>query len=115
MGDVDTVTPVTPKIDKSDKRETDESAAKEEEGKKEEGEKKEGEAPEVKKKGEKEKVEYDMPNMSRVLPAQLKYSTFPDHRYQLVKKPTGGLMVVLDTEPDKERETIPLLVSKVEA
>merc|ERR1712000_69191 len=113
--DVDTVTPVTPKIDKSDKRETDESAAKEEEGKKEEGEKKEGEAPEVKKKGEKEKVGYDMPNMSRVLPAQLKYLTFPDHRYQLVKKPTGGVMVVLDTEPDKERETIPLLVSKVEA
>ncbi|KAK5195258.1 proteasome regulatory particle base subunit [Exophiala xenobiotica] len=114
--DVDTVTPVTPKIDKSDKMETDESAAKEDEGKKkEEGEKKEGEAPEVKKKAEKEKVGYDMANMSRVLPAQLKHLTFPDHRYQPVKKLTGGVMVVLDTEPDKERETIPLLVSKVEA
>ncbi|KAK4947758.1 proteasome regulatory particle base subunit [Elasticomyces elasticus] len=112
--DVDTVTPVTPKVDKDDKMDTDESAVKDDEGKKEEGEKKEGEALEVKKKAEKEKVGYDIPNMSRVLPAQLKYLTFPDERYQPVKKPTGGVMVVHDTEPEKERETIPLLVSKVE-
>ncbi|EHY52113.1 proteasome regulatory particle base subunit [Exophiala dermatitidis] len=114
--DVDTVTPVTPKIEKGDKMETDEAAAKEDEGKKtEEGEKKEGETGEVnKKKAEKEKVGYEISNMSRVLPAQLKYLSFPDQRYQPVKKPTGGVMVVLDTEPDKEREIIPLTVSKVE-
>jgi len=116
--DVDTVTPVTPKIEKGDKMETDEPSVKDDEGKestkKDEGEKKEGEAPEGKKKVEKEKVGYDIPNMSRVLPAQLKYLTFPDQRYQPVKKPTGGVMVVLDTEPDKERDIIPLLVSKIE-
>ncbi|KAK6376608.1 proteasome regulatory particle base subunit [Exophiala oligosperma] len=107
--DVDTATPVTPRVEKGDKMDTDESAVKEEEGKK-----KEGEATEVKKKAEKEKVGYDMSNMSRVLPAQVKYLTFPDQRYQPVKQATGGVMVVLDTEPEKEREVIPLLVSKVE-
>jgi len=112
--DVDTVTPVTPKIEKGDKMETDEAEVKDDDAKKDEGEKKEGDAPEGKKKAEKEKVGYDISNMSRVLPAQLKYLTFPDQRYQPVKKPTGGVMVVLDTEPDKERETIPLLVSKIE-
>ncbi|EXJ79336.1 26S proteasome regulatory subunit N2 [Capronia epimyces CBS 606.96] len=113
--DVDTVTPVTPKIDKGDKMDTDDVAAKEDDDKrKDEGEKKEGETPEVKKKAEKEKVGYEISNMSRVLPAQLKYLTFPDQRYHPVKKPTGGVMVVLDTEPDKEREIIPLTVSKIE-
>lgn len=117
--DVDTVTPVTPKIEKGDKMDTEEAVAKDDdEGKdaklKEEGEKKEGEAADAKKKSEKEKVGYDISNMSRVLPAQLKYLTFPDQRYQPVKRPTGGVMVVLDTEPEKEREIIPLLVSKVE-
>ncbi|KIX07543.1 uncharacterized protein Z518_02196 [Rhinocladiella mackenziei CBS 650.93] len=116
--DVDTVTQVTPKIEKGDKMDTDETTIKDDDSKdakkKDEGERKEGEAPEAKKKAEKEKVGYDISNMSRVLPAQLKYLTFPDQRYQPVKRPTGGVMVVLDTEPDKEREIIPLLVSKVE-
>lgn len=117
--DVDTVTPVTPKIERGDKMDTDEATLKDDEGKEgktvEEGEKKDGDTPtEVKKKAEKEKVGYDISNMSRVLPAQLKYLTFPDQRYQPVKRPTGGVMVVLDTEPEKDREIIPLLVSKVE-
>jgi len=114
--DVDTVTPVTPKIEKADKMDTDDATVKDDEGregeKKEDGEKKDGEATEVKKKADKEKVGYEISNMSRVLPAQLKYLTFPDHRYQPVKRPTGGVILVLDTEPDKERETIPLTVSK---
>jgi len=67
-----------------------------------------------KKKAEKEKVGYEISNMSRILPAQLKYLSFPDSRYHIVKRPTGGIMVVLDTEPDKDRETIPLLISKVD-
>jgi len=111
--DVDTVTPVTPKIEKADKMDTDDATIKDDEGK--EGEKKDGEGLEVKKRTEKEKVGYEIDNMSRVLPAQLKYLSFPDQRYQPVKRPvTGGIIVVLDTEPEKERETIPLTVSKVD-
>ena len=122
--DVDTVTPVTPKIGTADKMDTDEASTTAnkdeavESGKdKDESEKKEGEvatAEVQKKKAEKEKVGYEISNMSRVLPAQLKYLTFPDTRYQPVKRPTGGVMVVLDTEPEKDREIIPLLVSKID-
>lgn len=112
--DVDTVTPVTPKIEKGDKMDTDDATIKDDEGK--EGDKKDGEGLEVKKRAEKEKVGYEIDNMSRVLPAQLKYLSFPDQRYQPVKRPiTGGIIVVHDTEPDNERETIPLTVSKIEA
>ena len=39
-----------------------------------------------KKRAEKEKVGYDLENMSRVLPAQLKYISFPEGRYTPVKK-----------------------------
>jgi len=58
---------------------------------KEEKEEKDGEplqeAEKIKKKVEKEKIGYDMENMSRVLPAQIKHITFsPDGRYQPVKK-----------------------------
>lgn len=40
----------------------------------------------AKKKPEKDKVGYDMENMSRVLPGQLKYISFPPGRYRPVKK-----------------------------
>ncbi|ETN38565.1 uncharacterized protein HMPREF1541_06602 [Cyphellophora europaea CBS 101466] len=108
-----TQSPVTPKVEKpEDKMETDEPAPSDD--------KKEGDAvaesdkPEKKKKVEKEKVGYDINNMSRVLPGQLKYISFPDKRFQPVKKPvTGGVMVVLDTQPEEEKETIPLTVSKI--
>ena len=63
---------------------------------------------------EKEKVGYEMENMSRVLPAQLKYLTFPDLRYEPVKRPTGGVVLVIDTQPEMERQTIELKASKVE-
>ena len=39
-----------------------------------------------KKRAEKEKVGYDQENMSRVLPAQLKFISFPDGRYEPIKK-----------------------------
>lgn len=73
--------PSTPKVsEQPEKMETDEGAAKaEEEGKEAE---KEGQ----KKKVEREKVGYELDNMSRVLPAQLKYLTFPDPRYEPVKR-----------------------------
>lgn len=113
-------TPATPKMTapSGDKMDTDESAVKDEDLK--EGEKKEGEEGEkegtpaegLKKKMEKEKVGYEMENMSRVLPAQLKYLTFPDLRYEPVKRPTGGVVVVIDTEPSEEREIIELKASK---
>jgi len=43
-------------------------------------------APEAKKKAEKEKAGFDLENMSRVLPGQLKYISFPAGRYKPVKK-----------------------------
>jgi 26S proteasome regulatory subunit N2 len=109
--DVDTVTPVTPKVEKSE----DAAKLEGEEAKDDENAKKEeGEKPEKKKRPEKEKVGYEISNMSRVLPGQLKYLSFPDKRWQPVKKPiTGGVMVVLDTQPDSDRETVPLTVSKI--
>ena len=93
-------TPTTPKIgNMDDKMDTDEPAVKADEEKKEgersEQETKEGEeaketpaaAPEgLKKRMEKEKVGYELENMSRVLPAQLKFISFPDGRYEPVKK-----------------------------
>ncbi|KAL2216725.1 putative 26S proteasome regulatory subunit Rpn2 [Thermoascus aurantiacus ATCC 26904] len=100
-------TPTTPKVSTQlpEKMETDEKA---EEAKEAE---KEG-AAEQKKKAEKEKVGYELENMSRVLPAQLKYLSFPDPRYEPVKRPTGGVVVVLDKKPEEPRETIELRASK---
>jgi 26S proteasome regulatory subunit N2 len=42
--------------------------------------------PDAKKKAEKEKVGYEIENMSRVLPGQLKYISFPAGRFKPVKK-----------------------------
>ncbi|PWY86021.1 putative 26S proteasome regulatory subunit Rpn2 [Aspergillus heteromorphus CBS 117.55] len=107
-------TPATPKVSDQtpDKMDTDESAVKIEEDGKEEGKEGEKEAGEgQKKKAEREKVGYELENMSRVLPAQLKYLTFPDPRYEPVKRPTGGVVVVLDKTPEEPRETIELQAS----
>jgi 26S proteasome regulatory subunit N2 len=111
--DIDQPTPATPKMPMEDKMETDESAVKDDVPK--EGEKDNAPADGLKKKLEKEKVGYEIENMSRVLPAQLKYLTFPDLRYEPVKRPTGGVIVVIDTQPEAERETLELKASKVEA
>ncbi|WEW59237.1 proteasome regulatory particle base subunit [Emydomyces testavorans] len=126
-------TPSTPKgsTQLPDKMEVDESQPKgEDEGKAAD---KESETP--KRKVEKEKVGYELANMSRVLPAQLKYLTFPDPRYEPVKRvsstvirnqaleamhstngiisqPTGGVTVVLDKSPSEAREVIELKASK---
>lgn len=77
--------PSTPKVSDQhpDKMDTDESAVKTD------GEDKEKDAASVeapKKKVEKEKVGYELENMSRVLLPQLKYLTFPDPRYEPVKR-----------------------------
>ncbi|RMZ79157.1 hypothetical protein DV738_g3530, partial [Chaetothyriales sp. CBS 135597] len=112
--DLDTVTPVTPKPDKMDADDATVTAA-DGHADKADGEAAERkEEPSRRKKAEKEKVGYEIANMSRVLPRQLQYLSFPDKRYQPVKKPvTGGVVVVLDQEPDKEREVIELKVSKI--
>lgn len=73
-------TPATPKISSSDddKMDTDEKESDKTEEEKEA-------AIETQKK-KVEKVGYDMENMSRVLPTQLKYISFPGKRYAPVKK-----------------------------
>ncbi|ODM23302.1 hypothetical protein SI65_00891 [Aspergillus cristatus] len=102
-------TPTTPKPSEQlpEKMETDEAKGEEEP---KEGEKGAGEG--QKKKVEREKVGYELDNMSRVLPAQLKYLTFPDPRYEPVKRPTGGVVVVLDKQPEEPREIIEMKASK---
>jgi 26S proteasome regulatory subunit N2 len=74
-------TPATPKISSAD---DDKMDTEEKEGEKTE-EEKEAAAIETQKK-KVEKVGYDMENMSRVLPTQLKYISFPGKRYAPVKK-----------------------------
>lgn len=54
-----------------------------------EGEKEASATPDPKKKVEKEKIGYEIENMSRVLPGQLKYISFPAGRYKPVKKVNG--------------------------
>ncbi|KAL3425549.1 proteasome/cyclosome [Phlyctema vagabunda] len=99
-------TPTTPKTSApaDDKMDVDESKDKDE--KKDESEKESSPAELAKKKLEKEKVGYEIENMSRVLPTQLKFINFPAGRYKPVKKPTGGVILLIDTKPDEEKVLI---------
>lgn len=95
-----TSTPVTPGPSVEEKMDVDEDKEKgtEAEKKDEEAEKKEGDS----EKKKKEKVGYEVSNLSRVLPAQLKYISFPeDGRYEPVKKPTGGVLLLHDRRPEE--------------
>ncbi|KAK5019870.1 proteasome regulatory particle base subunit [Cryomyces antarcticus] len=65
-----------------------------------------------KKKVEKEKVGYDMENMSRVLPAQLKYISFQEGRYEPVKRPTGGVILLEDKSPLEPKSLLELKTKK---
>ncbi|ROT36560.1 26S proteasome regulatory subunit rpn2 [Sodiomyces alkalinus F11] len=60
-------------------------------------------AADAKKRPEKEKAGYEIENMSRVLPGQLKFVSFPAGRYKPVKKPTGGPLLLVDTQPEEEK------------
>ena len=96
--EIDQPTPETPKVGAADddKMDVDEPSKESEEDKAAaapgEGKSKEGESghsskpPTAKQKMEKEKVGFELENMSRVLPAQLRYTSFPDGRYTPVKK-----------------------------
>jgi 26S proteasome regulatory subunit N2 len=118
-------TPTTPKPSADDdKMDLDEDS------KKEEAEKAEGVAAESsKKKTEKERVGYELENMSRVLPPQVKYISFPSERYVPVKKvsrshdisnrastntpqPTLGVILLTDTKPSEPKELLELKVKK---
>lgn len=93
-------TPTTPKISApaGDKMDIEEMPAQEKEAKtdekKDSAEGTEGASPAeaAKKKLEKEKVGYEIENMSRVLPAQLKFISFPAGRYKPVKKVSPNLL-----------------------
>ena len=121
-------TPATPKPSgDDDKMDVDEDS------KKEDGDKAEGaQAVESssKKKAEKEKVGYELENMSRVLPPQIKYISFPSERYVPVKKvsgipaeikqqhrlmhpqPTLGVILLTDTKPSEPKTLLELKVKK---
>lgn len=119
---MDVDTPATPKPADDEKMDLDED--------KKDDEKVEGGAPESpKKKAEKEKVGYELGNMSRVLPPQVKHITFPGDRFIPVKKvspvtsdvarciltraqPTLGVILLTDTRPSEDKELLELKVKK---
>jgi len=102
--------PSTPKPDAGDdKMNTDENAL--ETGKTAEDKEKSGEKEVSKKKSE--KVGHDVENMSRVLQPQIKYISFAsDGRYQPVKKPTGGVILLHDTRPSEPKSLLELKARK---
>jgi len=110
-------TPTTPKISNADDDkmdiDDDSSKGKDEKADKSEGEKEGTPSTEtLRKKVEKEKVGYEMENMSRVLTPQVKYITFPEERYVAVKKATGGVIVLEDTQPSEPKTLLELKVKK---
>ncbi|PNP46075.1 26S proteasome regulatory subunit N2 [Trichoderma gamsii] len=96
-----------------DKMEVDDEKVKEETKDKKESDDKDTASTDAKKKPEKEKVGYEIENMSRVLPGQLKYISFPAGRYKPVKKPTGGPLLLDDTQPDQPKSLLEEKLKKV--
>ncbi|UKZ75766.1 hypothetical protein TrVFT333_003460 [Trichoderma virens FT-333] len=96
-----------------DKMEVDDDKVKEEGKDKKESDDKDAASTDTKKKPEKEKVGYELENMSRVLPGQLKYISFPAGRYKPVKKPTGGPLLLDDTQPDHAKTLLEEKLKKV--
>lgn len=121
--DVD-VTPTVPRPGAGERMEVDEPKKSEEPGK--EGEAataaadKEASPPgEAKKKEQKEKAGYEIENMTRVLPSQLRYISPTKGRYWPVKLvragplPTGGPILMHDREPSEEKKLIEEKLKKV--
>ena len=119
--DIDQTPTATKANDTGDKMDTDgppvntegdKENEKPDEDKKDGEEAKEGDKSEtLKKKMEKEKVGYNLDNMSRVLPAQLKFVSFYG-RYEPVKKPTGGVILLNDTTPDEPKSLLEMKKAK---
>ncbi|KAI1499010.1 26S proteasome regulatory complex, non-ATPase subcomplex, Rpn2/Psmd1 subunit [Biscogniauxia marginata] len=109
------------KMDVDDKtKSAEESKEKKEEQTPAPGEKETSAPPtDVKKKSEKEKPGYEIENMSRVLPSQLKYISLVKGRYWPVKLvrpgplPTGGPLLLHDMQPEKEKALIEEKLKKV--
>jgi 26S proteasome regulatory subunit N2 len=108
--DIDSA-PTKPSGDKMDVDE--DKKADETNDKKEEQEKDSATSPETKKKPEKEKVGYEIENMTRVLPGQLKYISFSADRYRPVKKPTGGPLLLIDNDPESRKTLLEEKLKKV--
>jgi 26S proteasome regulatory subunit N2 len=117
-------TPTTPKVPAADEDKMDVD-----EDKKDNKEKEDTPAAETsKKKVEKEKIGYELENMSRVLTGQVKFISFPEERYVPVKKvychpkllesqtyinqPTGGVILLHDTKPSESKSLLELKVKK---
>ncbi|EMC94804.1 hypothetical protein BAUCODRAFT_36065 [Baudoinia panamericana UAMH 10762] len=66
----------------------------------------------AKRKAEREKVGYEIENMSRVLPAQIRWISFPGERWVPVKKPTGGVILLHDTQPSEPKTLLELKARK---
>lgn len=116
--------PATPKTSAAneDKMEMDEDVKDKESEKKEDSGKG--------KKAEKEKVGFELDNLSRVLPSQLRHISFPEGRYTPVKKvshpvrwqrekvltmlfkPTGGVVLLLDKKPSEAKTLVERKVKK---
>ncbi|KAI0473423.1 26S proteasome regulatory subunit rpn2 [Xylariaceae sp. FL0804] len=126
--DLDTTTPTSSKPGAGgEKMDVDEKTKSGDEDRENKGEatpapgEKESSAPpaDAKKKSEKEKPGYEIDNMSRVLPAQLKYISLPKGRYWPVKLvrqgplPTGGPLLLRDMQPEKEKTLIEEKLKKV--
>ncbi|KAI1810802.1 26S proteasome regulatory subunit rpn2 [Poronia punctata] len=123
--DIDTASMPATKTAEGDKMDVDEKPKASEEGKDKEdtgtaqSEKETSTPPDAKKKLEKEKPGYELGNMSRVLPGQLKYISLPKGRYWPVKLvrpgplPTGGPLLLHDMQPDKKKALIEEKLKKV--
>lgn len=113
--DVDQI-PATPKTEKpaddGDKMDTDEGVIDTAKLAEEKGEAAPAEGA-TKKKVEREKVGYELGNMSRVLPAQIRYISFEkDGRYQPVKKATPGILLLHDTQSGTGKDLLELKARK---
>ena len=109
-------TPTTPKAPTEDKMETDDVIKDELADKEADDSSKQGDSSaSTKKSTQKEKIGYDLENMSRVLPAQLSYIRFNDSRYEPIKEPTGGVIVVIDRNPDEEKKLLEFKAKKTVA
>ncbi|KAI1347118.1 armadillo-type protein [Xylaria sp. FL0043] len=122
--DVDpTVTPTAAAGEKMDiddnAKPSDESKDKKEEQTSTQSEKEASATSDAKKKLEKEKPGYEIENMSRVLPGQLKFISLAKGRYWPVKLvrpgplPTGGPILLHDRQPEKEKSLIEEKMKKV--
>ncbi|KAI0144442.1 26S proteasome regulatory subunit rpn2 [Xylariaceae sp. FL1272] len=121
--DIDSTPTVSKPTAGEDKMEVDEKKTDESKDKKEQtpapSDKETSAPPDAKKKLEKEKPGYEIENMTRVLPEQLKYISLAKGRYWPVKLvrpgplPTGGPLLLDDNSPEDKKATIEEKLKKV--